>query len=242
MNRFLKIVAKFFILPLAMVILTGCDRISDNFSVAPREASPGMQISLDWGSEETRNLAQLIFERNPHLTPGQLSDLTWWAEMRDIQDPPTVPVIREIDDPSEIIHVHDRCMVEKGWELRGIGSINVPPDQRQAFNLDFWICAASYPISEDISTFRDRQVSEAEIRYTYNYWVEELIPCMANIGIVIGPPPSIETLISTWGTFDQWAPSADLIERTNLIGSELNAVDVICPEFPGMARIQALYN
>lgn len=115
------------------------------------------------------------------------------AEMYGVQDPPSVDVVKRVG-PKEQVERVVACMHKAGWSDVQIenGGIRGPwdpddPEQREAIGLALYTCYAKYPIRTELL-----KPSEEMHRRLYNYFKDELAPCLKSRGYDISPAPGWE--------------------------------------------------
>jgi hypothetical protein len=152
------------------------------------------------------------------------------AEMYGIADPPAVEPVREIT-PVESQKAIDDCLAERGWTRHPKGGFEYPLEQQEAYNMDAYICTASYPIRAEYL----EPLDEAAWRRIFDYWITETVPCLRAEGIDVPEPPTIETFLSS----QYWTPDGDAVrgqvERLASEGVYPNAEYVfaeLCPVSP----------
>ncbi|MDR0483372.1 MAG: hypothetical protein LBH13_09525 [Cellulomonadaceae bacterium] len=83
------------------------------------------------------------------------------AVITRIEDPPDVPVIREVT-PEEVPSLVDACMAEVGWPPREPGTwMDIPESQQESFNLAWYICYAQYPVKVELN----QEVTPSQVRF-----------------------------------------------------------------------------
>ncbi|MCK0111804.1 hypothetical protein MWU75_06595 [Ornithinimicrobium sp. F0845] len=93
------------------------------------------------------------------------------------------------------------------------GSFSIHRSQQQQFDLDRYVCIASYPIGEIYLEPYDRGQWEA----LYDYWVAEFLPCLASNGFEVADPPTKETFLAAP---EAWHPVGDRGLRDQLSAAE----------------------
>ncbi len=136
--------------------------------------------------------------------------------------------------PEESKEVVDVCLREKGYTQLPNGSFTNPPEQREQFRLDLYICTASYPIGQKYL----QPLDEQQWLLLYDDWIAEFIPCLRAAGVNLEPPPTRETFIAApW----EWNPSysPDLSRqiraavREGRFESRQEFLTKVCPVSPG---------
>ncbi|TDD65397.1 hypothetical protein E1262_25300 [Jiangella aurantiaca] len=169
-----------------------------------------------------------------------LAQLADEAESLGIADPPEVDPIRfiRIDEYGPTLA---DCITDEGFpaEAEGASGIafgEIPQAQAEAFALAQYTCAARYPVHPRYSRpFTDEQLSAL-----YDYFVNDLVPCLEREGFGTANPPSRETFIATYSDPERaWVPYAELDVIGQAGGPEGEAaINETCPQH---APDEALY-
>ncbi len=143
-------------------------------------------------------------------------------------DPPTAQLVYYID-PREYGRVMAECMRSEGWPAvetsdGGLGFNEAIPDEQAQAQQDSWFrCMYMYPVHPMYDVpFDDRQ-----LRVIYDYYVDELIPCLAAEDQVL-EAPTFETFVGRWESPSPWTPYGELV--TQLPPDERERVRQACPE------------
>ncbi|MDR0483374.1 MAG: hypothetical protein LBH13_09535 [Cellulomonadaceae bacterium] len=153
------------------------------------------------------------------------------AQMAEIAKPPEVPVIREVT-PEEVPSLVDACMAEAGWPPKEPGLwVDFPKSQLPSFNLAWFTCYASYPIKVELN----QHFTQTQVKFVRQWWVDTWIPCARAQGFEVEPPPSEETVLSQWHSFDGWVPSEFITGRLSWSAEQQFWKE--CPEFPPTTEI-----
>ncbi|USQ76619.1 hypothetical protein [Ornithinimicrobium cryptoxanthini] len=155
------------------------------------------------------------------------------AEAAGITDPPVVEPIRTIS-PEESKGVVDRCLVERGWTLNSDESFSMHKSQREQFQLDRYVCIASYPIGGHFLESYQAEQWEA----LYEYWTHVFIPCLRTAGFEVADAPTRETFLAAP---ERWHPVDDQALRRQLTAAEADGriessnvfLADVCPVSPG---------
>lgn len=128
--------------------------------------------------------------------PGPQEQSENRAEALGITDPPDVAVVRETT-PEENQQAIAACLDESGWSptLHSDGTIEVgpfTPEQEDAYVLAHYICGEQYPVA-DVYT---AELTQEQLRMVYEYRQEEFLPCVEQLGIRLGPPPTLESYLA----------------------------------------------
>lgn len=125
-----------------------------------------------------------------------------------IDDPPEVALERWIY-PTEHGPVNKECFAEAGFEVesgpegegvRVVGTVNEA--QAPLLNLTYYTCTARFYIDPDFTQFPTAD----QIRISYEYMMEVLIPCLKAQGYDPSGPPSLETYVANYGGPKWWNP------------------------------------
>ncbi|WP_298750331.1 hypothetical protein [uncultured Serinicoccus sp.] len=175
----------------------------------PSEAGNGEVATTAGGSTREEFLAEL-------------------AVMYGIEDPPPVEVVRETTPGGDGLRLIGECLQERGWpvdiEDGGIFIHEVPVEQQDALDLDQYICDAQYPVAAE---YTDVSV-EQSLTAHYKYLVEEYVPCVAEFGITVSTPPSLETYLAEQGM--GWVPGAEVYDQTVSGDVKWSKVEDRCPQ------------
>jgi hypothetical protein len=122
------------------------------------------------------------------------------------------------------------CMTEGGWDATlssddGVEFGAVAPAQEEALLVKLYECQSSYPID---SKWLD-PLSRSELRRLYDYYVDELAPCVAERGIDVPVAPSFETFAESYKGNEQWHPYANV---RNVPREDLDKLLSDCPQTP----------
>ena len=142
-----------------------------------------------------------------------------------IADPPTVPVIRLVV-PGERGQLVDACMGERGWATGEDAISEVPSDRAEAYDLDTFVCAASYPVDPA----RAGTWTDAQTAVQYDWTVDTLLPCLGALGYTVTePPPSRADFIADWWT-DPYFPFAHIEGIDDLGNQRFAQLEAQCPQ------------
>lgn len=120
-----------------------------------------------------------------------------------------------------------KCLNEAGYpdaaSANGaLVSNNVPPEQRSSFALSRFICQSMYPTDPKYN----RPFSDHQLRVLYAYRVNELKPCLEELGHEISDPPSEQGFIEKYARTGGWDPMLDLGP------GKLADADKVCIQLP----------
>jgi hypothetical protein len=154
------------------------------------------------------------------LSPQQVKDSIqraldqdWSAVAEEFPDTvrPTVELVRLVT-PAEQPEAVASCLRDAGYadaESRDDGALmpgTVPAGQESAHALTKFTCYAKYPIDPKY----DQPPNEAQLRYLYAYWQNELVPCLEGESVSVADAPSWAVFQETYGTPEMWDPYKEL--------------------------------
>lgn len=117
------------------------------------------------------------------------------AESQGLSDPPDVTPIRAVA-PSEVDALVVDCLHEFGFsaEVDTVGGwgFEYAQEQEEDATRAEYICMGRYPLAEQYVA----ALTEAQLRIYYDWQIEEVLPCVANLGYPIPTPPSWETYLA----------------------------------------------
>ena len=172
---------------------------------------------------------------DPAVPPGEWDGpmsreeyLTELAEIHGIEDPPPVEIVQEIAQDDDGLRLIAECYAEHGWPSTfdgdGIVTEGIPPEQQEAFDLDRYICNASYPVAE-----RYRSLSPQEhLSRWYAYLLQTYVPCVEALGYEISEPPTLETFLASGGS--QWIPNEEVFRQSQAQDEDFTRVEEQCPQ------------
>lgn len=170
---------------------------------------------------------------SPTVSPS--SDRDAWVEevawRNHIDDPPAVPIIREIR-PDERDATNASCMIAAGFPPnKGTLTIwDVPPGQVKAFDLAMYTCEVSYPLA---AKYRQPMNLE-QLKIVYDYYGHELAACIGAQGFRAPDLPSFEQFQTSAGTSDEYNPWALIpVEYTEGVWKECDPLPPDDELYPG---------
>jgi hypothetical protein len=159
---------------------------------------------------------------------------------RDVngQPPPDDAEFVRFIDVHEFGAVIAACIAEQGFDVRetfdgGVSFGDVPTDQALALAEASYRCEVAYPVHPRFTL----PLTEEQIRVTYDYLVDELVPCLTEHGFVPEAPPTWETYLSTQSTETAWRPYDAVDAPTPTEWLEINEA---CPQNPSIADLYDL--
>jgi hypothetical protein len=167
------------------------------------------------------------------------------AKEDGIKDSP-VPIIRWVT-PEQANQAYGDCMKSQGLDVvidpsdGPLGSVDVKsvPGQEAAQNHADWVCESEYPTMPD----RDHgKTSEKTKRVYFDYYVNELLPCLAKQGYSIRDVPSFQVFADEYNTSKNWNPYATLLKQYPSSGPSVGALQALCPQRPNDGRLDYLYD
>lgn len=215
----------------AVVVLTGaCSAPSSPHATGtPGSPSADGAAPAPAATSLTGGAASPTPSANRATWAAYVSDL---AELYKIENPPKVDVVRVVE-PEERPAVFSQCMGDAGFPPSPNGTFYATEEQTPAFNLAFYTCTAQYPIDDRYLQAR----TESQLRFIYDYWLDEELPCLERLGHPIPPPPTFETVVGTAESADRYAISGELLKTMGQ--SEMESVLAACPEEPRAADVYA---
>lgn len=143
---------------------------------------------------------------------------------------PDVERVRFIDQ-SEWAEVIVACLVEQGVDAKvsndgqgGYESQGVV-GQELSMAIAAYVCDAKYPVDPSLT----QPLTDAELDYLYNYFVDVLNPCLEREGIEVTEPPSRQAFKDSLLTVDSWTPYLAVDIRGQ---EEWNRLNRACPQSP----------
>lgn len=134
------------------------------------------------------------------------------AGLYGVKDPPSVDVVEEVGPMRQVERVV-ACMHESGWSDVHLenGGVRYPwdpddPEQREAIGLALYTCYAKYPVRAELL-----HPSEEMYRRLYDYFRDELAPCLRSRGHDISPAPNWEYwLYAIANDREYWDPANEV--------------------------------
>lgn len=122
---------------------------------------------------------------------------------------PTVERIRLVSmDEAEA--VHRQCMVDAGYENFRLTEAAIFGGASTSERLAIYICSAQYPVPPSSYGL----LSEAQLGYLYDYYIEVTVPCLESTGIDVTEVPDREQFVdSKTDLFTMWNPYSALGEQ-----------------------------
>lgn len=199
---------------LLFLLLAGCTTEDPASPSGEPSIRPSGGSQPDWEALYEQEVEQLALEFQQH---------------NGVPPPDDVKFVRFVD-LTEYGEVHAACVREQGFGARATfdgGTVfdRVPESQGLALNEAVYRCDIAYPVHPRYSL----PLTEAQIRTTYEYYVNELVPCLAARGYSVEPAPSWETFLATQDTGAQWVPY-DAVHYTN--EAEWQRINQACPQSP----------
>ena len=146
------------------------------------------------------------------MTSADENYLRQISEAFGVQDPPIIDVVEEVSPGDQLERVVS-CMQEAGWADVHVENdgIRYPrhaddPDQRQAIGLALYTCYARFPVTTEFL-----HPTDAMCRRLYDYFTDELAPCLRSHGYDISPaPPWEHWLHALRQDQEYWDPSLEV--------------------------------
>jgi len=157
-------------------------------------------------------------------------------EERNGQPPPDDVTFVRFIDAWEFGEVHAECVRGRGFDVEvtfdgGVSYGTVPRDQELALHEAIYRCQVAYPVHPRYRL----PWTEQMIRVLYEYYVDELVPCLVDQGYPAQEPPSWETFLASHGTEREWNPYAVVVDRDD--PQEWRAINETCPQAPPDAAL-----
>lgn len=133
-------------------------------------------------------------------------------------------------ESSEYGEVHAECIREQGFGAEatfdhGVEYDPVPPEQGVALHEAIFRCQVAYPVHPRYSL----PWTDEMIRTLYDYYVDELVPCLTAEGYTLQEAPSWESFLADYGTERTWTPYAVVDAGTP---EEWQQINETCPQGP----------
>ncbi|WP_431798581.1 hypothetical protein [Microbacterium kunmingense] len=133
--------------------------------------------------------------------------------------------------PSEAAPALADCLNSEGFEVSvrtdgNLESDSVPASQQESYAVAMWKCMAMYPYDPKFN----QALTDEQIRRVYDYYVNELTPCLEDRGITVTDPPSETTFVEGYYSAPNlWTPYTNLPTLSEAQVAELYAA---CPAQP----------
>ncbi len=142
-------------------------------------------------------------------------------------DIPEVDLIRYVSATDWAPAIVD-CMLGQGFGASlladgGVSYDEPPAGQEEAQAIAVYVCMAEYPVEPT-----SEQLTEDQLRTLYDYYVNELVPCLADAGYDVIDAPSFETFRDSYST-SPWSPYSSVAPSTQ---AEWDKINTICPQNP----------
>jgi hypothetical protein len=181
------------VLVIGLTLLAGCSERPEG-SPGP-EGEPSDQLpgdsQPDWEALYLREVEELAqaFEQENGVPPPDDTEFVRFVE------------------PTEYGEVHAACARDQGFGARGTfdGGTEydvVPEDQGLALHEAIYRCQVAYPVHPQYHVPK----TEVQIRVIFDYYVNELVPCLVAEGYQVPEAPSWETFLASYETSGQWFP------------------------------------
>lgn len=155
-------------------------------------------------------------------------------EASGIKDPPHTKMIRLVSADEQLAVLKD-CLAEAGFQVTVTfdGGLEPPRDlpssQVVAYQRAEYVCYAEYPV--DPSTFPP-PLNETEIEILYDYYVNDLMPCLEDHGYDVPSPPPMDAFKDEFATGqDLWFPY-DSVPAFSLTDEKWEEINRDCPQAP----------
>jgi hypothetical protein len=150
-----------------------------------------------------------------------------------IKDPPNTEMIRLVPADQQAAVLKD-CLAQAGFDVTiSDGGVappsDIPRSQADAYQLAEYVCYAEYPADPD--TFPPA-LNETEVETLYDYYVNELMPCLEAHGYDIPSPPPLEVFKDEFATGQNlWFPY-DWVPAVSLSNKKWEEINRDCPQAP----------
>lgn len=191
-------------MPLVLVLALGCTSVPD---VQPDEAAPSVSQQLD---EKWAAFSAIYPEvTRPTVEVVEVLNLENWAE--------TIAT----------------CLVDEGFSVNvtpdnGLEWSAVPEAQQQSFALAQYVCDARYPLNPKLNVPLDGE----QLTELYDYFADELVPCLESEGFAISAMPSRQAFIDDYYTERSWSPYSDVVGNVES-DDRWHEINEACPQEPG---------
>jgi hypothetical protein len=155
------------------------------------------------------------------------------AEALGVDVPTDIEFVRYIS-PDEFGAVLAACMTEQGFEATetfdgGVRYAPIPDEQGEAQREALIRCKVRYPVHPRYHL----PTTESELLMLYDYWVDVVVPCLADEGFEAPEHPSPETFVAAYLSGDdnveRWHPYLAVGEVPYDTWEEIN---MKCPQHP----------
>ena len=145
---------------------------------------------------------------------------------------PEVARIRFVT-PEEWPQTQADCLHESGFPDvvvlpdGGIEPEGLTDAQMESYLMARYTCTAMYPIDPKFTA----PLTPEQIGAVYDYYLDDLIPCLEAEGYAVPEPPSRALFLDTYLT-DQWQPYTEVFTGANVSQDEFYRVSQKCPQWP----------
>lgn len=216
----------------AALLLTSCSGHNGDDVREEASASPGSKEQADARQSESHNDWDALYEEQLLAEAKGLG----FDEVPD--DAQLIRFIR----PDEFAETRIQCMEEQGFGASlardgGVEYARVPPEQADSQRWAALRCAAMYAVHPRYH----QPHTEEQQRITYEYFTQQLIPCLAAEGYEVGEVPTWESY-RAMESLEGWEPykAAGISDAIGLTMTEDEWFDITerCPPGP---PIEALF-
>ena len=213
---------------LAALIMTGFSLAGCSASGQAESGEPPRELGMEppsWMTEQdVRDIRKWLVE--------------WGQELGIEEEPP--PMVRWVRY-NEWLDVYAACYEDLGVTpivdyVRMEIDADLPDGQFQEKQRLYWLCTAMYPLVYP----REMVHSEKTQHVVYDYFVDELVPCLAQQGYMVPDVPTFEVYSERYLANDQWTPYV----ASDVLGWGVeNHIDIedYCPQWPTDGRLDYLY-
>ncbi|MEC5186218.1 hypothetical protein RCH12_003702 [Cryobacterium sp. MP_3.1] len=166
-------------------------------------------------------------------TPEEYQDFSWRSIMGSHPDAvrPDVDVVRVIGN-EDFPTIYTDCMLEEGFTVKVNADTSfeatVPPEQQEAFDMAMYVCEAKYPRPAILTRTDDEDAG----RLLYAYYRDDLLSCLADLGLTSDPLPSEQTFLQTLNSAERYDPYSSLITNGGVTIETWDKATAQCPQRP----------
>ncbi|TFD49587.1 hypothetical protein E3T55_10940 [Cryobacterium frigoriphilum] len=201
-----------------LMVLSGC-------SIDTSEPAQS-DLTAPTASAEPTNSTPLVLD----AASQDLLDWDWEQVLRESPDAerPVIEIVR-FTDSDDWASAMESCMNDLGWPDRatadgGLDHGMIQDAQAGAHALAIYTCNAKYPMDPKYNVpLTDERLSEL-----FDYFTDELQPCLEAEGYDVPESPSRETFIDTYAENGAW----HLYENVSTGQSTWNSINAKCPQIP----------
>lgn len=161
----------------------------------------------------------------------QVAQLPGVAESLGLSEVPSdVPAPVRLVTQQEQTELVVGCLREAGFDVEVDGTsygIELTTEQAEVYRVTQFTCLAQYPLLPQFTG----PLSQVQLERVYEYFRDELIPCLVEEGLVVEGLPSLETFMSQAESGTLFSPFAD--PSIMALGQgEWERLEKVCPQMP----------